>query len=316
MYTTQTHAETQNLLSDIKREYVKNLFVNRQPELSRIQKFIHDLQSGAKVATPVITLWGDNGIGKTWLLKRLAEDYSALLPHDKKFIRSEFSLWWDFGENKLLPEIVERLSDQTLKRLEGQLEVEKKIKDLLLKALNDKDITSFINALIALSQTLAAIVIFDSADNASPALLSQIEEQLVKPLAQTEQVLLVFAGRRQLPRWTHLEVRQRTADEHFSRVTAFSRVEVEKQLESRGYILPAGWLYPLTGGNPQWVDVYARRLKELARDEKNLADENWLNQHKPDLKPLAQAVVERIEAEVPPDVRPLLHVRDITLHTG
>lgn len=297
MYTAQAHAETQRLLENSKREYAKNLFVNRQPELSRIR----ELQSGERISTPVITLWGDNGIGKTWLLKRLAEDYSASPPRKN---RPTFSLWWNFGENQFLTEIVKRLSQQTLEQLERQLE--EKTKELLLQALQAGDITSFVNALIALSQTLTPIILFDSADNVDPALLLQTEEQIVKPLAQTEHVLLVFAGRRQLPKWTHYEVRQRTADEHLNHVTAFSMVQVKEQLELSGYPLPANWLYPITGGNPQWVDVYARRLRQLAQDEKSLVDENWLNQHRPDLTPLARAVVEQIEEQVSQTLRPAL----------
>lgn len=135
----------------------------------------------------------------------------------------------------------------------------------------------------------------------------EIERFLIEPLISTGHILVVVAGRRQIPRWRRFEVRRRVMDTQKSRIHPFSKEDVLKQVASRHYRLPVNLLYPYTAGNPHLVEAIARNFETWADiNEQAQYDQAWLDSHHSSLLAILRPSKERLLEYVSPALRQVL----------
>lgn len=276
---------------ETKRPYDPLLFVNRDHELKTIAHNVRQLQMGSSVTEPIVNFWGGRGIGKTWILYHLLNLYRFSEERAGGMERAPFTLLYEFSERSesgVLPNIVRQLGAKLPDQLPSLLDAEDR--ELLDKAKSSADLEAFVRAMAAISRRFVPLILLDNADKVSSENWENLERQLIEPLVSTNRVLIVVAGRRQVPRWHRFEVRRRVMETQESRVHPFDKSGVARQLAEYKYSLPVDLVFPYTGGNPHLVYAIAENMRTWTSETKEAKlNQMWLNRHDKQLLEILQS---------------------------
>jgi len=248
-----------------RRIYNSKLFVDRRPQLDLIAERVDSAYMNKFVPSPLVNFWGVKGIGKTWLLRYLNDKYQ----YPRREPEATFSLFYSFEDNPLtyqVERIVRTLAPEVFNQVSSTISSD--IEADLGLAQDQGDVAAFVDALNALAQQLIPLLLFDNTEHVPPPDWEKIEQELLEPLITSNRVIVVIAGRRQIPRWRRFEVRRRVVEYDRTRITPLEKTDIGKQLElSRYRNIPVDWLYAHTGGNPYLVDVLARHATQWIKDK-------------------------------------------------
>lgn len=292
------------------RDYRPESFVDRKTELETIREKVRQAQTENMIVEPVVNFWGVGGIGKTWLLRHLEYTYNYLTgpTPEPSFLepRPTFALYYTFADDPLkvsLSNLTKSLVSQTLSQLSERLSDEDR--NILVQAGNSGDIKILANMLRKLSRDFVPLILLDNTEQIDSADWAELEQELVEPLVSSNRVLVVVAGRRRALRWKRFEVRRRAMEPDETRIRAFSKDQVVKQIEREGYHLPADLLFSYTGGNPHLIDAIARNIQAWTKGKE--PDSIWFDQNEDNLLlPILQAYEEHLLENVPKRLREVL----------
>jgi hypothetical protein len=296
-----------NLISVQKhRPYEAQLFVNRQDEIRAIHDRIRLAQSAQAVSESVINYWGVGGIGKTWILQHLNDKFSYQSPTEEK--RPSFTVFFEF-QKTAEANVIEQFAQGLARRILDQLSahISQSVRRRLEAIQTSSNLEELANVILGLSKDFTPLILLDNAENISPDLWDEIERQFFEPLVSTGKVLVVVAGRRQVPRWRRFEVRRRAMDSEKSQIKPFDKQGVLKQLERLNVSITTDLLYPYTAGNPHIVDIFVRYIQSLTESSENIViDKQWVSKHNQDLLRVLQLSKEELIKDVPKRLRQIL----------
>lgn len=287
-------------LVQMHRPYKAGLFVNRQDEIKEIHEKIRLVQAEQTVSYPVINYWGIEGIGKSWLLHYLNDKLSYSQNNNKKF--PTLTTLLDFREIKggdVLDRFAKKLSAQILDQLSTH--VPNKLRPRLEAVRKSGNLEDLAEIIVALSENFTPLILLDHADMLHPLdLWDEIEKFFFEPIVTTGRVLIVVAGRRQIPRWRRFEVRRRVMESDKSQIRPFDKRDVMRQVENRNISIPAELLYPYTAGNPHIVDTFVKHIKLWTKkSEKKNIDEKWIEKHNKGFLRVLQLSEEELIKDIP-----------------
>lgn len=273
------------------QDYDRTLFVKRKQQLDLVKDRIESAQVHHFVASPIVNFWGAKGIGKTWLLHHLGDEYR----YEAQRPDGTFTLLYSFEKDPAtfqVEHITRRLAGEVLNQLTPPLF--ENVQTPLRQAQDNGNVTALAQALNLLAEQLTPLLLFDNTELAPDSAWERIEKDLLEPLVSSNRVVVVIAGQRQVPRWHRFEVRRRVLAPEESRVPPLDKRQVGEQLKKGGYDpIPVKWLYAYTGGSPHLVQVVAHHITQWARAEGiTQPDEAWLQSHEADLLPILQLAEE------------------------
>ncbi len=227
--------------------YQPGLFAGRQSELDWVQRKIREGSSGRPITQPVVHVWGLRGIGKSWLLRRLEEQYRFPGPAPAEG-KSTYCALADFAvlrfshrEPQTVADLLETLARQVREQFDNQLPqipADSALREGLeaVRAGKDSEATDlagrFANWIGELSGRFVFLLLLDSVEVLSGSDFSWLESHLIEPIARTDRAIIVVAGRKEIFRWREFSVRQRLA---VWELRPFSAEETQDQLGKRGY---------------------------------------------------------------------------------
>ncbi len=311
-----------------KRKYQPTEFVGRQDELRAVDQRVAQGKKGESIDYPVLNYWGIEGSGKSWLMRHLADRYRGpgqVGPGECKYT---FTALLDLGSvdpfewtpanvasilkpaaRDILAQVKGRVSDQTLARGEAFLtQVDTAIAE-------QEDAVSLVRSfaawVISLTDKFVPLILLDTIEKATPEALSKIELHLLEPLASTDHVILVTAGRREVARWRRFAVRRRQDDP--IELPSFTEQDTIQQLDKQGFSWPGDLIYPYSFGLPYASQTLAVAVSELSnghRVDKEFLEKNrryvgkWLGA-------LADHLLEAVPTELESPLRDLSVLRII-----
>jgi len=265
-----------------RRIYNSKLFVDRKPQLDLVEERVGSAYTNKFIPSPLVNFWGVKGIGKTWLLRYLNDKYQ----YPRKEPEATFSLFYAFEDNPLSQQVgtvVRTLANEIFTQLSQTIATD--VRDDLRLAQDLGDATAFVDALNASAQQLTPLLLLDNTEHIPASAWEKIEQELLEPLITSNRIIVVIAGRRQIPRWRRFEVRRRVVEYDRTRINPLAKTDIGKQLEvSRYRNISVDWLYAHTGGNPYLVDILARQATQWIEENKDVADHTLIwEQHRSQL---------------------------------
>lgn len=244
--------------------YQPHLFVERPNERKLIEENIQRAREGKRLTQPIINFWGVNGIGKTWFLHHLAQDYQAARK------KGTLVFYYDFSNAFSWPALLQSLVSATLAQF--SVELFPQAAAILEKGEDTGAIAEFINGILELShnQQVFPLFLFDSTEKLSKADWQSLEAALIESLATSDRAIFVLAGRRPIPKWHRFEVRRRVMQVDKTQVSPFTEAQVKSQIERGNYSLPADLLISNAAGNPWLVDKLAQILTSNSKPDKQI----------------------------------------------
>jgi AAA domain len=292
------------------RTYHHDLFVNRESETEMIAAKVRAAQ-GNFVADPIINFWGVKGIGKTWLLHELRRRYAYHMDVPSAALSLSpptFALLYTFPDEPSvgMPDQVARtLADEAAVQLSSVLFPQEHAE--LTQARDKQDIDALVKLLISLSRRFVPLILLDNTDKVRQDDWEQLETSLIEPLVRTGRVLVVIAGRRQIPRWRRFEVRRRVMEVERSRIEPFDKQAVSRQLERHKYQIPVELFFPYTAGNPHLVDAIAHHIARWQIDtESGGLNQAWFDRHQNGLLQILRASEAQLLENVSTVLLPIL----------
>lgn len=264
-------------------------YVNREPQMRLLREALRHIRSSGPLFQTIFEFIGVPTIGKTTLINLLCcvcQDEGIPYAHiDFDAERNPHAHDYLESPALLLTDLAAQLSILDKKPLQKAVEEYER----LITASEEKRRTALQNlahkfreGVNQLSQQAPIVFLFDTTDEADPAVLSWLEEEVVSLLTQKGRCLFVFAGTAAL-HWRRFEVRRRVRTE---RLEPFKPESVEDQLkqDKRHPDLAqfSAQVYHLTGGLPMGNFVVSKRLGELA-DEGRLIDHEMFSSYEPTL---------------------------------
>jgi len=229
--------------------YEHRYFAARRRELQQFHRRVEEGLAGYPITLPVIHTWGIRGIGKSWLLQEIRQQYT--FPAEPKaegkgtacalidFHRTRFSRWEPLAIANFLESILQNIKEQSGEQWNVISEESQAFQTELesVKAAEGKRAASalaecFVACIKPLSETFVPLLLFDSTEVLGDDDFSWLESHLIEPLARTDRVIIVVAGRKEIPRWREFGVRQRLK---VLELQPFSEEDTQEQLEKRGY---------------------------------------------------------------------------------
>lgn len=216
------------MLGNVQREnckthrlpYRRDLFVGRRKELDEIHQLITQAHDG-KIERPVLEITGSVGLGKTWLLRHIANEYAVDSDTSKQWTgRKPFTAYVDLEKlqewkqseywlyHHLLRLFISAIPDQLDSRPHEFEALSDPSPDLPLTPDQlDKTLPSLRTWIDSLLPKWVPILLFDSTDKVDPPLvLNWLEQEILAPLAQKRQGLVIVAGRRPMI-WREPDIR-------------------------------------------------------------------------------------------------------------
>jgi len=219
--------------------YCSEEFVNRTEELDLIHKDIVQIGKGQAIDQPIVHFHGVPRIGKTWLLRHLAEQYKS-------------------PSSPFLPPIVVLLVD--CQTIAGAADVRSALLQACKAEIEEASEAQDIPTLVEVFKTLATQAVFlfllDTAEALQEKDFGWLEAEILGPLVLTGRVLIVVAGRAKPPRWQRFETRRRV---RYWAIRPFDYGMTVKQLRKIGLATSAAKIYSYTHGHP----YASRRLAEI-----------------------------------------------------
>ncbi len=299
--------------------YQPQEFANRDDALGVTSERMHESSNRRKIPQPVVIYWGVSGIGKSWVLNHLANQYRFPPQEPPPGPKYSFSTLVDFRDfspspdewAQLLSTAVTQVTEQLGERIAPAAEALTAFQEVArairadTSTLDDlaERFTAFINAL---TDEFAPLLLFDSLEifeekEEYQDSLYWFEEQIVAPLVRYDRVLTIFASRREL-RWRQFEVRRRTLR---IALEAFSPEETEEQFkkaEIKDFALVGNVLYPYAFGHPYTAWHLQRRLNPLLAPEERF-DQSFVAARHPEVATVLREVEEWLLKPVPSDLR-------------
>jgi hypothetical protein len=252
------------VVGDPRAAYQPRLFVERD-ELKLIIENIQLVKEGKAVKQPIINFWGVNGIGKSWLLHHLRQEYQAANQ------RGTSTFYYDFNGPFSWPALLQSLASVALAQFSGELFPQGAM--ILERSGEPGMVTEFINDIFHLSHNhqVIPVFLFDSTENIKETDWQSLEAMLIEPLAMSGRAIFVLAGRRPIPKWHRFEARRRVMAVEKTQVSPFTETQVRSQIEKGNYDFPAEVLIDNAAGNPWLVDTLAHTVAPDGRLEKKIA---------------------------------------------
>lgn len=297
--------------------YASELFVNRVREERFIKDKVDDIVNNDSTRVPIINFWGAGGIGKTWILERVSEQYSR--SHQSPppqgaapTLTIRYTFQKDSQSHKesepqsTSPKAIARtLVDQLLAALGGS--ATDKEQKLLKKAHDQGDLLLLAKALNLLKDRFLPIVMLDNAEVVPTAEWQQILEiTFIQPLSESGKIIVLIAGRRRIPRWRRFDVRRRTEDSSRTQVRAFDKDEVQQHIKQRHYPIDPELLYRYTAGNPSLIDAIGKLAQKSM--EQVITDDAWFKDNQEPIGKILENYEERLLANVPYRLKPYLQM--------
>jgi len=229
--------------------YKHRYFAARRRELQQFQWRVEEGLAGYPVTLPVIHIWGIRGIGKSWLLQEIRQRYKfAKEPAVGKqgtvcalidFYQTRFSRWEPLAIANFLESILQNIQEQ-LGEQWNVISKESQAFQMELESMRTAEgnreasalAECFVACISRLSETVVPLLLLDSTEVLGDDDFSWLESHLIEPLARTDRVIIVVAGRKEIPRWREFGVRQRLK---VLELQPFSEEDTQEQLEKRGY---------------------------------------------------------------------------------
>lgn len=238
--------------------YHDDYFVGRQEELRAISRKVDQGLAGHAISNPVIHVWGAPGIGKSWLLQHVLHQYTpAPSPQGNSAQKTTLAVLVDC---MMLPHI-------TLKDLVEAARVSlarsAPVANTNLpqnSAENTPAVSHFVATVKALSERFVLLFLFDAVEKLSPDEFSQLEREVIAPLASTDHIIFIIASRKELPRWKEFRVRQRL---EVRELTNFDAPTTQAQL-ARYHLPEDSWrkIYSYTFGHPYANQVWSEAWRD------------------------------------------------------
>lgn len=196
----------------------KDFFVGRGNEARAISDSVA-LADRGRIERPIVEIVGPVGLGKTWLLKRLAADYSLDSEPSEETRRKTFSAYVDLADleewngqdywwyHHFLRILVSALPKQLesfppeLDALRDSIPQVPLAPDQLNRTLGKLGV--WLEGLLTKN---LPVLVFDSTEKADLAHLNWLEREILVPLAQKRNSLIIVAGRRPVV-WREPEIR-------------------------------------------------------------------------------------------------------------
>lgn len=290
-------------------DYYPARFVNRGSEIEKVAARVRQAQVNL-VTDPVVNFWGVKGIGKTWILRELQHRYAYHAESktaSTTLARSTCTLLYTFPEEPsvlALEQVVREMATEALSQVSSALSPQEQ--NDLIKAQDQRDVDALVRALVALSGRFVPLILLDNTDKVREGDWENLESSLVEPLVSTGHILVVVAGRRQVPRWRRFEVRRRVMEPEESRVLPFDKQDVIKQLAQQEYQIPVDLFFPYTAGNPHLVDAIAHHIASWQKGaEGGALDQAWFDRHQSSLLQILRASEAQLLENIPSG---LMHV--------
>ena len=255
--------------------YDSDLFVNREEERRLIQRKVEEGRYHQPIIQPLVHFWGVMGIGKSWLLQRLRQQYRFTAEGQEPDRKPTFAVLFDFGEWKISlwqPASVARFLQTLLQRIEAQLSQDRLAP--IRTQLEGFDQTAehlstgqgevselaekFVQIVNTLSRDLVPVLLFDTVENLDQDVFFWLESHLLDPILRQDRSVIVIAGRKEIPRWREFSTRQRLVK---VQLQPFSKTETVQLLEKRGSLL-GETVYAYTFGHPYATQVLSQATEE------------------------------------------------------
>lgn len=248
-----------------RRLYAPELFVNRDSQVELVAERVNSAYKDKFIASPIVNFWGVKGIGKTWLLHYINDQYH----YQRKSPERTFTLFFTFEDDPSAYQVdalTRALATEVSKQLSSK--VLTTVKDYLIAAQDQGDAEALVTALNLLATQLIPLILLDNTERVPSSAWEKIEQELLEPLLASNRTIVVIAGRRQIPRWRRFEVRRRVLEYERTRIAPLQKDDVRVQLAKSHYDgIPVDWLYAHTGGNPHLVDVLARYIIDWSSNQ-------------------------------------------------
>ena len=280
----------------VEEPYRPGLFVNRREHLHWLRGMIKQIQSGGLAEAPIINIWGVRGIGKSWLISHLKQlyQYDGSLP-DKLSPAPTFSLFYQFPREKMGQIDDKELVDTFLKQIQDQLsKVFSSDERVVFEQVNkDRQIESLIELLVMLSERFAPVVLLDQTESAFDD-WARLEKSFIEPLAMTNRIIFVIAGRRPVPEWLRFETRRRVAPLGKSHLNGFTKEDIREQISRISeQFMDIDDIYKWSATSPLIAKVLLKESKRrLGRDFFTAA--TWEQHQSEILPPVYQAAIAYI----------------------
>jgi hypothetical protein len=255
-------------------EFSPDGFINRHQEIAEVRAVLMRLLQGELVDKRTFIYTGQHGIGKTWFLLRLREEFSAI--KDVTITYVDLNHYLD-----LTPPVV--AITQICSAMGRQLSSELQLPQASLE--------NTVRALIqAIKQRTSSdqvfVLLLDTVYEAPVTLLAALENYLLGPLAIDRNVLLVMAGRGREYAWTAPELRLRA---EFKTLNTFDKPHVVEQLTFHAPTQAgnADEIFRMSLGNPKATLLVATNPDPLAA----------LDQIIDDMLPLGDSATRRLIRE-------------------
>jgi hypothetical protein len=306
----------QKIVIPPRRVYTKSEFVGRREELDAVKRRASQGKKGEDIDQGILNFWGIEGTGKTWLMRHLAQRYRGPGRLNKGESKRTFVAFLDFVNFDLFEWTAPNLAALLKPAVEDVLEqtgdvapeATMNLQDSLEAAMADQETTeglgqSFVDWIQDLTGQFVPLVLLDAIERATAETLSKIEVQLLEPLASTDRVILVTAGRREVARWRRFAVRRRQAKP--IELQAFTVKETARQIEKQGFELPGELIYAYSFGLAYASQVMASAIREISNSRE--ADEQSLRENESCLGLWLAALEDHLLEHVPPATKEALH---------
>ncbi|MEA3396458.1 MAG: ATP-binding protein [Chloroflexota bacterium] len=258
--------------------YEHGYFVARQRELQQFQWRVEEGLASYPITLPVVHIWGIRGIGKSWLLQEIQQRYKfAEVPEAGKkdttcalidFYRTRFSRWEPLAIANFLESILQSIREQLGEQwnvISKESQAFQTELESMRAAEGDRAASAlaeyFVACIKRLGETFVPLLLFDSTEVLSDDDFSWLESHLIEPLSRTDRVIIVVAGRKEIPRWREFGVRQRLK---VLELQPFSEEATQEQLKKRGYDQKLGEVvHSLSFGLPYANQILGESLYTL-----------------------------------------------------
>lgn len=204
-------------------EYDCTLFVNRDKEIELVTEKAQALSLEEPVRERTIIFWGYKGTGRTWLLKRLEEELSALGGVQAQYL--DLNEWTGCAPAQAVQEVIGRIGDHARESL--ALPVANPDGEHTAAGDRSEELPTDVQTLL---DNHVLVLLLDHVYESDWHLLAILEDQILALLAVHPRVLLVMAGRGRAYPWKTPELRLYTEEHH---VEPFDQGLTQEQLQKQ-----------------------------------------------------------------------------------
>jgi hypothetical protein len=261
--------------------YDPRYFADRRQELKIIARRVEEGRDGHPITQPVVHFWGVRGVGKSWLLRRLQDQYRFVAGRGEEkgtfcvlvdFSTFRFSCWEPRTAADLLEafaqEIEEQLGEEKIQVVQGEIQAfREELERVRQERGRDADglAERFVALINRLVRDFVPLLLLDATETLDEDDFAWLESHLIAPIARSDQAIFVVAGRKEIPRWREFSVRQRLL---LRELDTFPPEGTQEQLEKRGYPRLGDLIHSFSFGHPYANQVLGGKLAGRIVDER------------------------------------------------